>query len=380
MSATVSPLARFQSAGRGLRGFLAWWGAGLSAWLPTNWRQALAASADRLLVQAQGEGLQLRRQAVSGLQDIAHLPVPAGRGEGIDPLAGVLTRQAADLPRWLLLPAAGGLRRSLLLPAAARERLREVLGFEIERQTPFAAADVYYDGRVLGVRDDGQLQAELVVVPRARADAAIAQLGALSGWLDGIDLADAEGRPLGVNLLPVSQRYQRGNPWRIWNLALLALAVLGLALGLSQVLDNRRAAAAQLQADVARRSTQARSVSQQRQRLVDAVEGGAYLQAQRNARPSVVEVVDELARRLPDGTYLEKVSIEGGQLTLIGLSNQAAALVGKLEGAKQWRAPALSGALQPDPRARSDRFTLVAQLNDASANAQAAAAGSRAAR
>ncbi len=380
MSATVSPLARFQSAGRGLRGFLAWWGAGLSAWLPTNWRQALAASADRLLVQAQGEGLQLRRQAVSGLQDITHLPVPAGRGEGIDPLAGVLTRQAIDLPRWLLLPAAGGLRRSLLLPAAARERLREVLGFEIERQTPFAAADVYYDGRVLGVRDDGQLQAELVVVPRARADAAIAQLGALSGWLDGIDLADAEGRPLGVNLLPASQRYQRGNPWRIWNLALLALAVLGLALGLSQVLDNRRAAAAQLQADVARRSTQARSVSQQRQRLVDAVEGGAYLQAQRNARPSVVEVVDELARRLPDGTYLEKVSIEGGQLTLIGLSNQAAALVGKLEGAKQWRAPALSGALQPDPRARSDRFTLVAQLNDASANAQAATAGSRAAR
>lgn len=380
MSATLSPLARFESAGHGLRGFLAWWGAGLSAWLPTSWRQALAASSDRLLVQAQGDGLQLRRQAQSGLQDVASMPVPPARGEGIDPLAGVLTQQAIDLPRWLLLPAAGGLRRSLLLPAAARERLREVLGFEIERQTPFAAADVYYDGRVLGVRDDGQLQAELVVVPRARADAAIAQLGALSAWLDGIDLADADGRPLGVNLLPAGQRHQRGNPWRVWNIALFALALFGLALGLSQVLDNRRAAAAQLQADVANRSTQARSVSQQRQRLVDAVEGGAYLQAQRNARPSVVEVVDELARRLPDGTYLEKVSIEGGQLTLIGLSNQAAALVGKLEGAKQWRAPALSGALQPDPRARSDRFTLVAQLNDASANAQTAGAGSRAAR
>ena len=51
---------------------------------------------------------------------------------------------------------------------------------------------------------------------------------------------------------------------------------------------------------------------------------------------------------------------------------QAAALVGKLEGAKQWRAPALSGALQQDPRTRSDRFTLVAQLNDASADVPAA--------
>ena len=380
MSAALSPLARFENAGRGLRGLLAWWGAGLAAWLPSSWRQALAASTDRLLLQVQGEGLQLRRQGAGGMQDIASLPVPPAPAEGVDPLAGVLTRQAADLPRWLLLPAASGLRRHLLLPAAARERLREVLGFEIERQTPFAAADVYYDGRVLGVRDDGQLQAELVVVPRARADAASAQLGALSGWLDGIDLADADGRPLGVNLLPALQRHQRANPWRLWNIGLFALALLALLLGLSQVLDNRRAAAAQLQADVAKRSVQAREVSRQRQRLVDAVEGGAYLQAQRNARPSVIEAMDELARRLPDGTYLEKVSIEGGQLTLIGLSNQAAALVGKLEGARQWRAPALSGALQPDPRARSDRFTLVAQLSDTTAKTQASGADSRAAR
>ena len=367
MSAALPPFARIESAGRGLRGFLAWWGAGLSAWLPQAWRQALAAASDRLLLQVQGEGLHLRRQGGNGLQDIASLPLPPARGEGIDPLADVLTRHAAELPRWLLLPAASGLRRTLLLPAAAGERLREVLGFEIERQTPFAMGDVVYDGRVLGVRDDGQLQAELVVVPRVRADAASAQLGALSGWLAGIDLADADGRPLGVNLLPVAQRHQRANPWRLWNIGLFALLLLALALGLSQVLDNRRAAVAQLQADVAKRSMQARSVAQQRQRLVDAVEGGAYLQAQRNARPSVIETMDELARRLPDGTYIEKVSIEGGQLTLIGLSNQAAALVGKLEGGKQWRAPALSGALQPDPRTRSDRFTLVAQLNDTSA-------------
>lgn len=379
MSAVPTPFARFGFARLGLRGFLAWWRAGLAAWLPSGWRQVLAASSDRLLLQAHADGLQLRRQGGNGLQDIAHLPVPPARGDGIDPLAAVLTRRAAELPRWLLLPAASGLRRSLLLPAAARERLREVLGFEIERQTPFAAADVYYDGRVLGVRDDGQLQAELVVVPRARADAALVQAGALSGWLAGIDLAEADGRPLGVNLLPVTQRHLRANPWRLWNIALAALAVLAVLLGLSQVLDNRRAAAAQLQADVAKRSVQAREVSRQRQRLVDAVEGGAYLQAQRNARPSVIEVMDELARRLPDGTYLEKVSIEGGQLTLIGLSNQAAALVGKLEGAKQWRAPALSGALQPDPRTRSDRFTLVAQLSDASVT-RATGANARAAR
>lgn len=365
MNATVArmPLSgRLLRAGVGLRGFWSWWGANLAAWLPPRWRRALRSGDEVLLLQFNGDALQLRRLGDGVLQDVAVIPVPSARGDGGDPLGQVLTRAATELPRVLLLPAASGLRRSLLLPAAARERLHEVLGFEIERQTPFARADVLYAGRVLDVRGDGQLQAELVVVPKAGFDAISARLGDASAWLAGADLADADGRPLGINLLPLGQRFQRADPWRLWNLVLGAVAVLALLFGLAQVLANRRAAADALSVDVAKRSAQARTVSEQRQRLVDAVEGGAYLQQQRNARPSVIEVIDELARRLPDGTYIEKVAIEGGQLTLIGLSNQAAALVGKLEGARQWRAPALSGALQPDPRTRGDRFTLVAQL------------------
>ncbi len=367
MSEASLSFERFQSAGRGARGFLAWWGAGLAGWLPTRWQQLLLASGDRLLLQIEGDHIRLRRQVAGDVQDIATLPPPVLRGTQDDPLANVLVGSAAELPRWLVLPATSGLRRTLQLPGAARDRLREVLGFEIERQTPFAASDVFYDGRVLHVRDDGQLQVELAVVPRARFQASSDALGGLSSWLAGVDLADADGRPLGINLLPVPLRRVRANPWRWWNVAFLLVFLAGAALGLSQVLANRRDAAQQLQVAVDARATQARAVAQQRQRLVDAVEGGAYLQDQRNARPSVVEVMDELARRLPDGTYLEKASIEGGQLTIVGLSNQAAALVGKLEGARQWHAPALSGALQPDPRTRNDRFTLVAQLNDASA-------------
>lgn len=366
MSEAALSYERFQSAGRGIRGFLGWWGAGLASWLPPRWRHLLAASTDRLLLQVEGDGICLRRQMAGELQDLATLPVLAPRGLQDDPLATVLIGNAADLPRWLLLPAASGLRRTLQLPGAARERLREVLGFEIERQTPFAASDVLYDGRVLHVRDDGQLLVELVVVPRKRFDDANAALAGLSSWLAGVDLADADGRPLGINLLALPQRKVRANPWRWWNMVFASLFLIGLTLGLGQVLANRNEAARQLQADVDMRSAQARTVARQRQRLVDAVDGGIYLQEQRNARPTVVEVMDELARRLPDGTYLEKTAIEGGQLTLIGLSNQAAALVGKLEGARPWNAPALSGALQPDPRTRNDRFTLVAQLNDAS--------------
>ena len=86
------------------------------------------------------------------------------------------------------------------------------------------------------------------------------------------------------------------------------------------------------------------------------------MSAQRSARPTTVEVWEELSARLPDGTVLEKLSIEGEQLQLIGMSDQAASLVDALEGSPLWSRPALSGVLQAEPGQRRDRFTLGASL------------------
>ena len=244
-----------------------------------------------------------------------------------------------------------------------------VLGFEIERQTPFAADAVLHDGRLLGERSDGSLQAELVVVPRQRFDAVAARLGGAGKRLAGIDLADADGQALGVNLLPPAQRYRRRNPWLVLNLILAVVAVLALTLGLHQILANRRDAATELQATIRHRQAQAQGISAARQRVVDSVEGEQFLRGLRNQRPSSVEVMESLAQRIPDGTYLEKLSIEGRQLTLVGLSTQAAALVSELGDAPQWSSAALSGALQTDPRMRMDRFTVVAQLSQGAAPA-----------
>ena len=49
---------------------------------------------------------------------------------------------------------------------------------------------------------------------------------------------------------------------------------------------------------------------------------------------SVNRMADELARRLPDTTSLEKAAIEGDRVLLIGLSTEASALVGSTANTK----------------------------------------------
>lgn len=375
MSTLRDRVGRLQSrwlpgSGSLVGGFFAWWARSLAAWLPPRWRATLGLGRDRLLLAASGDALQLRLERDDGvvgpvLEDIAVLPPLAetGTADGGDPLQPVLAPALADLPRWLLLPAGAGLRRRLALPAAAGERLRDVVSFEIDRQTPFAGGDVVFDARVLGRRaGDGQLDVELVVVPRTGLQPHLDALGPLAAMLAGIDLADGSGRPLRVNLLPPAQRSQRADPARLWNLALAAVAILAFGLALWQVLANRRAATEAFQQSVDARAADARRVSVQRQRLVDAVAGQTFLDQARAGRPGAIEVIDELSRRLPDHTYLEKLAIENDKLLLIGLSSDASSLVGRLEGSKLWRAAALTGAVQPDPRTRRDRFTLTADL------------------
>lgn len=349
-------------------GLLAWWGRSLASWLSPRMRQALGFDRGRLLLQADAHELQLRLQRGDNVRDLGRVPVLAapatGEAAAVDPLSLLLTPRVAGLPRWLIMPASSALRRRLVLPPAAAERLRDVVGFEIDRQTPFSADAVAFDARVLRRRDsDGQLDAELIAVPRGVIDPQVATLGPLAATLAGIDVAGADGAPLGVNLLAPTQRSVHRDPWHAWNIALAVIAVLLVGAMLWQLLANRRAAAAAFEQRISAQADEGRRAAAQRQQLINLIEGQAFLDEARASRPPTIAIIDELSRRLPDGTYLEKVTIDDKQLLLIGLSNEAAALVGRLQSAELWQRPALAGALQPDPASGRDRFTLTAGLD-----------------
>lgn len=366
-AASKSPQPRFSRAWPGLRGFWAWWLTALGSWLPPRLRAVFGLAQQRLLLRHEGETLSLAltlptQPGEASIRALAELPWDAGTA-GEASLNQLLVPRINSLPRWLVLHGRGGLRRRLSLPAAAADRLREVLGFEIDRQTPFSADEVYYDARLLGRRGDGQIDAELIVVPRASLEHALDALGpSLRATLSGVDMADADGLPLGINLLPGAQRRHRRDPRGAWNLGLAVVALVALGAGLWQILANREAAADAFEIKAKAHSQQAQKVAAEKKQLVDMVEGLRFLQQTRSGRPSTVEVLDELTRRLPDSTYIEKVSIEGEHVLIIGLSSEAPRLIERLQSSKLWHSMNLTGALLPDPTKGKDRFTLAAEL------------------
>ncbi|KOQ66886.1 PilN domain-containing protein [Stenotrophomonas maltophilia] len=354
--------------GPGAGRFLRWWRHSLLAWVPARWQWALGWAQARLLLQREGDQLQVWREAGERREAVVTLPWPSSPAA----LDRVLEPRLRSLPRFWLLPVERVLRRTLRLPAAAGDRLHAVVGYEIDRQTPFEASQVSYDVRELGAAGEGQLQVELVAWPLRQMETWRASVGEWSDALAGVDAIDAQAGTLQVNLLPPAQRQSRPDPMRRWNLLLALAALVMLVLAGLQLLDNRRAAADALRADVERSARSARGVASERAQLQALIDGAAFLESQRRQHAGTVEIWNELTRRLPEGTYLEKLAIENNGLQLIGLSREASQLVQLLQDAPQWRKVNLTGVLQADGAGSGrDRFTMTAELQPLPAAAPA---------
>ncbi len=327
--------------------------------LPESLRRQLGMRHRRLLLGLDAEGLSLRAQLDERSSLIGVLPTDDA--SLLEELRARLDQNSAGVPRWLMLDIGQVLRPVLSVPAAAEARLREVMQHEIDRQTPFAADQVSFEARVLS-RDaqSRQLKVELVVLPKARLDAALAKLGPLAAGLAGVDVLSADGERLGVNLLPLAGRSLRQNRGRDLSRWLALGTVLALVAAMWLSLGNRQQALDDYGARVDAAKKQAREVRSLRNALRSSADAANFLAKRRAQVPTTLEVLDDLTRRIPDSTSLEKISINDGNMVLIGQSQQASAMVGLLQGSALIRTPTLTGSVQTDPRTGKERFTLTA--------------------
>ncbi len=363
---TMQPaLDRLRRTWRGspLPAFFGWWGGELFALLPARWRAWLRRGADWHLLQHVDTQWTLYRAADHTMLVCWDDQLEPTAQQAL--LKGALnTVDREDLRLALLLPEHAALRRTLALPAAAGANLRQVMAFEMDRQTPFSVAQVYYAVRELaGPAGAGRINAELVVVPCTTLEPLLESLRALNIVIDAVDVA-AHGDRLGVNLLPAERVPRRPRPRLRMNLILAAVSVMLLVLVLSQWLHNRQLTLVQMQAQVESMRGEAQQVASLRQQLQDNAGAAGFLAERKKHSVSMLALLQDATERLPHSAWLERFSIDhNGQIGMQGQSKQAAKLLDALKDSPLITNASFQGSIQPDPATGKERFYLTAQLH-----------------
>lgn len=355
-----------------LPGFFAWWWGQLRALLPLRWQAFFGGGNVWCLLHHHDGQWSVRRsgqpQASAPWNDALDAPEQQALLN-----AAVADVDRQDLRLALCLPQQTVLRRRLLLPEAARDNLRQIGAFEMDRQTPFRVDQVYYDLRELkGPAPAGRIAAELVVAPRAAVDAKLEHLRNAGIAIDAVDLCEGDAR-LGVNLLPPERARAHRDPRRRLNLALAAAALVLLVLCLGQYLHNRQEALAAMQTQVDDMRADAQKIAQLRKQLEDSTGAAGFLAKRKTDSVAVVDVLQDLTARIPDDTWLERFTVDSsGRVGIQGQSAKAASLIDVLQGSKLLTGANFQGVIQRDPATNKERFFMDAQLHKPAAGKPAA--------
>ncbi|MBA4501552.1 PilN domain-containing protein [Marinobacterium marinum] len=332
--------------------FWSWWRTELEALIPAGWRRQLQSRVRRLTYTGDsfrfeqgGDKLQIETDRLAG-----HPALKSWQQQGRKrtPLLVVLARDQL-------------LHRVIQLPAATEPRLASVLGFELDRHTPFSADQASYSYRIVHRNRAAQrIDVELFVLPNIRREQLLNVLqraGLQPVWLipEGCEV-DTHLRNR-LNLLPVAQRPPRPIQAR-WSLALLVVPILLLMLLFYRQEERLQA----LQDRVEPLRQQAEQAQAVREEARDLEQGWRFMYERHQAQISPLAVMNELTRLLPDNTWLNRLELENGEIQMQGESANASGLIGRLEGSALLESVGFTSPVTVNPRSGQERFGIRAQI------------------
>jgi general secretion pathway protein L len=360
-------LSRAVGAGRRV---LRWWRDELGNLVPSRVRQIFSADPIIAEILLDGNGTDVRQILIEGLSNAPHAH-PGGPLDQRAALAWIAKRRR----RWgalmrvdAVLPARCCLVRRRSVPAAAADRIGEVLALEIERATPFATDDVRQAWRMIGPApaDPARLEVMHVIAKRRLIDPLLAEARTAGVPLSAVDVADAEGARMGLNLFHHGERPPSLAARLNWVIAIAAaLLVLVFVATAVVALQRQEDALARLEAqtNAARREAQAA-----RKRVEDAAslsERIGLFRWRRADGTRVVAVWEELTRRLPDTAWLTGLRVENDTLWIDGYARSASELVGAIAASPMFSGVALSAPVVREEGRASERFQIRMRIESA---------------
>jgi len=344
--------------------FFHWWFDELRQSLPAPWQQKLQHALRRVTFVLAGDSLIVGMDENARQQSLDSFAVDQDVSLQQQQLSRLLVRHdLSESPRFLLLERDTILSKEMTLPMATESRLPQVLTFEMDRQTPFKASDVYFGWKIRDRNGEtGQITLEIYVVPRKQVDKAIHYLSSRGLSLMGVDVLE-DGKTMGLNLLPAGQRVREVNRKMRMNFVLAGAAVVLLALLMTQSLYLRSHQVVELETAIAEVRGEARLVQRIKEQIRDTSEAAGFLTVRRDESPLAIELLADITRLLPQDTYLDRLVINQSGVQMQGKSQNAQRLIERVNQSELLDDAAFRGSTRLDARTGLEIFEINAKIS-----------------
>ncbi len=341
-----------------VKNFFSWWGEGLFLGLPGSFRRLFRSERPRLMLQPIGDN----RLAVYWRQD--------GRQKSCGEFD--LKRGAFDFQRVVkksvkskkyLLELVLDKRQALHLqhnfPEAAQENIQQVVSYQLDRLTPFAASDAYF-GATVASRDKAkkEIRADIYVAPKMLVDKITARLGDLGiPDFDSVSAANGEaslshGRDMNVGS-SAAESWSRVPLY--FFLAALVISLAAPILYKQRRIDQIESALSDLRRDSA-------GQLEIRDKLLAAEDALVFLKERRRTSPIALDIVEKLSAEIPLHTWLERLELEGQQVQIRGESKKALTLIDVLEESAHFKRVSFKSPVTRSKNTNKDKFHIQAQV------------------
>lgn len=337
---------------------VAWWASTLAGILPPVARQVLL----RLLFQ---EGT---RCVVGFEQDRVSFCISSA--EGLSPVGTAAPDDRPEIARLLrkakcarnevilALPSDRVMTRTLSYPFKAEPDLSSALEFSVERLTPVRANEARWDWRVLA-RDQRSktLTVGLCVVPTWIVDEALNKASGIGLAADRIDVIAENGKDLiGVDLARSLKSFRMPRPTGVTTFGMVFLLVI--IAGAAHISVAQSVAAQQASAEVVELREAATPVNLAQQEVQVVQDQLDMLADVQNSIVPASDILNELARILPDGTWLFEFNSRGREVSISGESNEASRLLGLIDGSAMFTNARFASALTQGTGDKAERFVV----------------------
>jgi len=367
--ALLAPL-REAAERHGVGEFLRWWAGELREALPVRWRERLRAGGTAYVL-ADGDEWRAVRPEAGALAEAGRVRVasldPPGRRAAFRRLVEEASGGATNV--WFVLPDDAVLRRRATLPLAAEEALRDAVGFDLDRLTPYAQEQACFDCRTVGHDAAAQrLEVDLAATPRAAVEARVAELRDLGARVLGVGIAgDVATAAAPLNLLaPESRERPAASRTAATARALAALCALLALAALVYPLWQKREALIEL----GPRLERAKASADVAERLAREIEKLAaehnFVLARKQGQHAAVVLLEDLSRLLPDTTWVQQLDIKSGpkvrEMQIAGESASSSQLIELLEQSGKLANASFKSPLTKGVTPGTERFLVSAEV------------------